>query len=205
MTAHPLHSLQRNPNHAVGWCIRRLKQAHYEVFFGMLLVGVEVQAVIGPKPVAPPEMQFARRKTTDDRFAQGRIEESSSVSDLVLAAGGIFGARKEIWQSTDNSKSAVIVAHSNRQGQLDARIPGNFLEVIPSDVRGRCFQMKDRIEDDLELRTAGAQNRIESTSRLRKRAMDLIANHPDRKQQTSRQCHRCGSEHGGQRMLAQAL
>src|SRR5262245_57340882 len=106
MSAHLLNSLDRDPNDAIGRCVRWFENAHDHIFLLVRMFLGEIQPVIRMEPGTVIQSELARCETSNHCLAQTGIKESPGFSDGVTLARCILRALEQVRDIPDNTVTA---------------------------------------------------------------------------------------------------
>jgi hypothetical protein len=149
MTAHVLHTFERDPQDAIRRGIRRFEHTHDDVFLLVFVRLIIINSVKWPEPVSVFQAQAARRKTAHYRLLPFRIKPAPG-AETMPPPRGVFCVREQVRRGADDAITVKIVSHRDRDGQRHAGLPLDFGHIVRGNVGGRGFQMKHRVQDQLQ-------------------------------------------------------
>jgi len=205
MAAHFLKPCQGDPDHPIRRRVGEFHDAHHHIGFSVLLFFVKKKSMIGMKGVPRLQAKLSGGKSSHHCFSPGGIKPSPSLPKTIRLSATILGFGEQFRQYPDQSKSAIIVPHGDGNRLSHTRMLADLLIVLPGQVARRGFHMKNGIENQLEFGGSCSQDGVESGMHPGKGRIGLVLDHPDRKDQTTRQGNGDGSDRGGQQVLPETL
>ena len=153
----------------------------------LVAVGIVDQPVERVESIAQFQFQALGRKISHHRFFLGRIEDPSAGLDREFLARSVIHLAEHLGDRPDNPKAAQVVADRDGNRQLHRGVMLDVFVIGLRDIAGRRLQVKNRVQHELELRTARSQHPVETDINVGERRLGLGLHHPDRHEQTAGQ------------------
>ena len=204
MPLHVLDARERDPQHAVRRCVRRLQDSHHRVDFLVLVRGVEDQPMERLEGVAHPQAESLRGERSHQRLVRRAGEDPAARLNRVAPPARILDLREKALDGADDAVAAIVVAHRQRDRRLHGGVAANLLEVGCRDVPRRRLQMKNGVEHELQPGPTRPEYCIEARACFDEGALRLSLHHPHHHQQPHGQCDAPRRHERRERVLPEA-
>ena len=118
--------------------------------------------MVGLERVAALEAERARDLGADHGLAQGLVEGLAVADEVEAAALDVLEVGEDLRRRADDAEALVVVPDRVRDRELHAAILLERRVHRPGDVPGGRLQVEDRVQDELGLAPARAEDGVEA-------------------------------------------